>query len=148
MNLVANSINITRIEIIIIECMTDEVVDQIPLIFSEELAVDSLGECVCHEWCLRTKVVWQGSWGRSRPPCASSVTVQKVCQCLLIRLIGCSRIASSIPVGNDLRSRSHALANLLFSVPFLLNVGDVRIGGHQKSQLEFRNAFQVASSFW
>jgi hypothetical protein len=27
-------------------------------------------------------------------------------------------------------------------------VGDVRIGGHQKSQLEFRNAFQVASSFW
>jgi hypothetical protein len=48
MNLVPDSINIFRIEQIIIECITDEVVDQIPLIFGEELAVDLLGEGVCH----------------------------------------------------------------------------------------------------
>jgi len=44
MNLVPDSINIFRIEQIIIECITDEVVDQIPLIFSEQLTVDGLGE--------------------------------------------------------------------------------------------------------
>ena len=48
MNLVPDGVNIFRIEQIVIKRIADEVVDQIPLIFGEELAVDLLGECVCH----------------------------------------------------------------------------------------------------
>jgi hypothetical protein len=53
-NLATNGINIVRIEIIIIQCISDEVVNQIPLIFSEQFAIDCLGKVlVCHRWlCL------------------------------------------------------------------------------------------------
>ncbi len=39
-NLVANGINIFWIEVIIIQSMTHKIVDQIPLIFTEQSAVD------------------------------------------------------------------------------------------------------------
>jgi hypothetical protein len=47
-NLRTNRVDIHRIEVIIIQCISNEVVDQLPLIFSEQLAVDSLGEGVAH----------------------------------------------------------------------------------------------------
>jgi hypothetical protein len=50
MNLIPDGVNIIRIEQIIIERSADEVINQIPLIFSEQLTVDSLGKCVCHGW--------------------------------------------------------------------------------------------------
>ena len=50
-NLVANYINIISIEIIIIKCISDEVVYHIPLVFSEQIAVDLLGKLlVSHGW--------------------------------------------------------------------------------------------------
>ena len=43
-NLATNSINIFGIEVIIVQSISDEVVDHIPLVFSEELAVDGSGQ--------------------------------------------------------------------------------------------------------
>jgi hypothetical protein len=49
-NLISDGVNIIRVEQIIIKRIADEVINQIPLIFSEQLAVDFLGKCVCPGW--------------------------------------------------------------------------------------------------
>jgi hypothetical protein len=55
MDFVTNGVDIFWIEIIIIQSMTYHSIDQIPLILTEQCAVDVSGEGVRHEVCSRNK---------------------------------------------------------------------------------------------
>jgi hypothetical protein len=77
-NNVANHVNIKFIVVIIIQSITDKVINQIPLRICKQFAVNGLGKCVRHGGCLRNKCNVSGILQQHQRSCATSETVSEV----------------------------------------------------------------------